>query len=293
MHFLLYGQRLRPVDQPYIETLLSYLDKNGIQYSIYSPLLKKMQANAIRTNHTYDIDSYEMLKTVEIDMLLSLGGDGTILHAVTLVKDLQIPIAGINLGRLGFLATIEKGYIEQAIQDLLDKKYRTEKRSMLSLESNKELFDGNMFALNDFTIHKRDDSSMIIIHTYINGDFLNSYWADGLVISTPTGSTGYNLSGGGPIIFPMSSNIAITPIAPHNLNVRPIVISEDDVLSFKIDGRDRNYLITLDSRSEKVSADIELTIKKSDWYAHIVVLENMSFIKTIHSKLYWGRDSRN
>lgn len=293
MHFLLYGQRLRSVDQPYIEILLSYLDKNSIQYSIFSPFLKKMRIQNIPTNHIYEIDCYSTLKSIQIDMLLSLGGDGTILNAVTLVKDLEIPIAGINLGRLGFLATIEKGYIEQAIQDLLDRKYETEKRSMLSLESNKKLFNGNMFALNDFTIHKRDDSSMIIIHTYINGDFLNSYWADGLVISTPTGSTGYNLSGGGPIIFPMSSNFAITPIAPHNLNVRPIVISENDILSFKIDGRDRNYLITLDSRSEKVSADIELTVKKSDWHAHIVVLENMSFIKTIHSKLYWGRDSRN
>lgn len=293
MQVLIFSQRLRTSDKPYVKLLLEVLDQHNIQYALYKPFKEMLKAEGVVTEETLLIDSFESLKEHAFDFVFSLGGDGTILQAVTLIRSLGIPIVGINLGRLGFLATIEKSKISEAVQQILDKKYRIEKRSMIELASDNNLFGPINFALNDFTIHKRDDSSMIIIHTYINGQFLNSYWADGLVVSTPTGSTGYNLSGGGPIVFPQSSNFAITPLAPHNLNVRPIVISDSDTLSFKIDGRDRNYLVTLDSRAEKITADQTLVVRKCSWHAHIVCLESVTFIKTIHDKLYWGLDSRN
>ena len=292
MHVLIFSQRLLKEDIPYVAEVIANLELNQIRYSIYSPFYKMLQEANISTKHEGLISRFEELSN-DIDMVLSLGGDGTILHAVTLVQSSEIPIAGINLGRLGFLAMIEKAHIAEAIQSLVKKDFNVQERTMIQLDTDQDLFGGDLFALNDFTIHKRDNASMIVIHSFINGQFLNSYWADGLVVSTPTGSTGYNLSGGGPIVFPLTSNFAITPIAPHNLNVRPIVISDKDELSFKIEGRDRNYLITLDARSEKVQADVPLTIRKCDWKTNLVVLSNNSFVKTIQNKLYWGRDSRN
>ena len=228
-----------------------------------------------------------------IDVVISMGGDGTMLRAVTLIADRQIPLLGINLGRLGFLASIEKKFIGQAITQLLKGMYHIEDRTMMYLETTAELFGNARFALNDFTLHKRDTSSMITIHTYINGDFLNSYWADGVIVSTPTGSTGYSLSCGGPIIFPNSGNFVITPVAPHNLNVRPIVISDTSVISFEIEGRSENFLCTLDSRFETVTSQHQLAVRKCDFTTRLVQLNNFSFLRTIHEKLTWGKDVRN
>ena len=224
---------------------------------------------------------------------MSLGGDGTILQAVTLVRDSKVPILGINMGRLGFLASIEKKLIPDAVYQLVTGSYEIEERSLLKLDSNENLFGEIPIALNDFTILKRDNSSMITIHTYINGDFLNSYWADGLIVASPTGSTGYSLSCGGPIIFPDSSSLVITPVAPHNLNVRPIVIPDHSVLSFEVEGRSENFLCTLDSRKEIIHSGHQLAIRKCEYNVRLIQLQPVSFLKTIHTKLNWGLDQRN
>ncbi len=293
MRVLIYSQRYKTADRAYVDILLNKLNKEGIAFSFYEPFHKLLiKKNPQFMDHPI-VRVEDTMNKKDFDFVLSLGGDGTILNAVTLVKKAEIPICGINLGRLGFMATIEKTKIEEAIDKLIRKEYRIEDRSMIKLESNKDLFNGLNFALNDFTLHKRDTSSMMIIHTYINGDFINSYWADGLIVSTPTGSTGYTLSCGGPIVFPESTNFVITPVAPHNLNVRPILISDDSEIEFKIEGRSKNYLCTLDSRSTKVTRKIELKVRRNDFNARIVLLDTISFIETIRKKLNWGLDSRN
>lgn len=215
------------------------------------------------------------------------------LDAVTLVRDSGIPILGINLGRLGFLATTNKEIIEQAIEALALNAFTIDQRTLLHLDSNYPLFGDAPYALNDFTILKRDTSSMIVVSAYINGEFLNSYWADGLILCTPTGSTGYSLSCGGPIIFPNSGNFAITPVAPHNLNVRPIVIPDDAIVSFEIQGRTDSFLCTLDSRFEAITPAHQIAIRKEDFLVNLIRLHEQNFMSTIRNKLYWGLDQRN
>ena len=239
------------------------------------------------------LKGYLDFKAREFNFVITLGGDGTILAATTFVKDSNVPILGINLGRLGFLASIEKTRIKDAINLLVDGRFTVENRSLLCLESNTPLFGGDNFALNDFTILKRDTSSMISIHTYINGAYLNTYWADGVILATATGSTGYSLSCGGPIIFPNSGNFVITPVAPHNLNIRPIVISDESVVSFEIEGRADSFLCTLDSRHELITADYHLAIRKADFHIKLIQLQGRGFMKTIRNKLAWGQDKRN
>lgn len=239
------------------------------------------------------ISDYTSLKAEKIDVVITCGGDGTILGATTLIRDLSIPILGLNLGRLGFLASVEQGLIDESLEKLFQGLYTIEERSMIRLESEPELFKGLNFALNDFTLHKRDTSSMITIHTYINGDYLTSYWSDGLIISTPTGSTGYSLSCGGPIIFPESNSFVITPVAPHNLTIRPLVISDDVVISFDIEGRSKSFLCTLDSRFESISPKHQVAVRKCEFNTKLIILHGLSFLRTIHEKLSWGADSRN
>lgn len=293
MKVLIYSRTLKQEDHPYVIELLETLDSKGVSFSFFEDYHKEISLVFPQYANHDTVGFGSGPKKGDFDFVFSLGGDGTILHAITLVKDAEIPICGINLGRLGFMATIEKTRIKEAIQKLETNEYRTESRTMLSLTSSSGLFESKSFALNDFTLHKRDTSSMMIVHTYVNDEFINSYWADGLVVSTPSGSTGYSLSCGGPIVFPESSNFIITPVAPHNLNVRPLVISDDNKLSFKIEGRSKNYMCTLDSRSEIIDADEELTVTKCPFVAKIVLLNDMSFIETIRKKLNWGLDSRN
>jgi NAD+ kinase len=293
MKVLIYSRILKEEDQPYVIELLQELESQHISFSFYEDYHKQISI-AFPQYADHEIVGYGSgPKIKEFDFVFSLGGDGTILRAVTLVQDAQVPICGINLGRLGFMATIEKTRIKEAISKLLKGEFRTESRTMLRLHSSKELFNNNSFALNDFTLHKRDTSSMMIVHTYVNDEFINSYWADGLVVSTPSGSTGYSLSCGGPIVFPESSNFVITPVAPHNLNVRPLVVSDGNKISFKIEGRSKNYMCTLDSRSEIITSEIELSVTKCEFVAKIVLLDDISFINTIRKKLNWGLDSRN
>ena len=228
-----------------------------------------------------------------MDFVLSVGGDGTLLDTVIQVGRLEIPIVGINTGRLGFLATVAKEMIQKAIDDLIEKQYSLESRTLVSLETSRPVFNGMNFALNEFTIHKRDTSSMIIVHTYINGQYLNSYWADGLIVATPTGSTGYSLSCGGPLITPGAKNFVITPVSPHNLNVRPIIVSDESVISFQIEGRSEKFLISLDSRSTAIDATVELKLRKADFSAKLVKFYGYSYFDTLRQKLNWGYDMRN
>ena len=229
----------------------------------------------------------------EIDFLISLGGDGTLLDTVTLVKDKNIPILGINFGRLGFLASISKEDLATAVDSLINHTYLIDKRSLIHLDSNESLFGESPFALNEFAIHKRDISPMVKIHTYLNGEFLNSYWADGLIVSTPTGSTGYNMSCNGPILFPESSSFVITPVAPHNLNVRSIVVPDTNVISFEVESRADQVICALDARREIVNKTIQLAVKREKFCINLIRLNENSFLSTLRSKLTWGLDKRN
>jgi len=246
-----------------------------------------------RFNQLVPIQTKEELKTHGINMIITAGGDGTMLKAAAFVGDTGIPLLGFNLGRMGFLAVVEKDAIRQMISTLEKGEYHIENRSTLQLISHPVIFQPGSFALNDFTILKRDNSSMIRIHTILNGEYLNTYWADGIILATPTGSTGYSLSCGGPIVFPQSGNFVLTPIAPHNLNVRPVVISDDAVLEFKVEGRSDNFLCTLDSQHALVTPDHTITLKKNMFSIRLIQLKGHTFLRTLRDKLMWGLDMRN
>ena len=235
----------------------------------------------------------EQLRELHVDLILSAGGDGTMLKAVAFGGDSGIPFLGFNLGRLGFLAVIEKDGIQSVVKSLKLGNYQIDKRSTLSIKSNIPIFENEVFALNDFTLMKRDNSSMIKIHTSLNGEFLNTYWADGLILATPTGSTGYSLSCGGPIVFPHSGNFVITPIAPHNLNVRPAVISDDSILEFTVEGRSENFLCTMDSNYGLITSEHVIQISRNQFDINLLKIEGHSFLKTLRNKLMWGLDLRN
>lgn len=229
-----------------------------------------------------------------LDILLTFGGDGTLLEAVTHVGRSGVPILGVNLGRLGFLATTSRENFNSAMDAVFKRRYTLEPRTLLKFQcSEQKLFDGFRFALNDFTILKKDTSSMIMVNAYINGEFLNSYWADGIIVATPTGSTGYSMSCGGPLVLPDSDNFIITPVSPHNLTVRPIVVPDNSELSFSIEGRSNNFLISLDSRFEVVDNSVKLVVKKEDFSINLLKLEDNNYFKTLRQKLHWGLDVRN
>ncbi len=274
------------------QELMHLLEKKNIECTIYRPFLDYLHTHQILDTQYPDFTESSFAKS-ELDYLICLGGDGTMLDTLMLVKDSAVPVLGINMGRFGFLASTPLNSIEMAIDELCNKSYRIDKRSLLKLESSEPVFGGFSFALNDFVLHKKDTSSMITVHTYLNGEFLNSYWADGLIISTPTGSSGYSLSCGGPLLFPRSSSFVITPIAPHNLNARPVVIPDDNILSFEIEGRGTSYLASLDSRSASITSQIQMAIKKADFDFHMIRLSSENYLSTLRTKLMWGIDNRN
>jgi NAD+ kinase len=231
--------------------------------------------------------------TDEIEFIISLGGDGTLLDTVTLVRNKRISIMGINFGRLGFLASIGREEVKTAVKAIAQRTYVEDTRTLIHLDASLPLFGKVPYALNDFSIHKRDVAAMIKIHTYLNGEFLNTYWADGLIVATPTGSTGYSLSCNGPVVFPESGSFVITPVAPHNLNVRPIVVPDDNIISFEIESRSEQIICALDSRREIVSKDVQLAIKKESFDIRLVRLSENNFLQTLRNKLTWGLDKRN
>jgi NAD+ kinase len=288
----IFGKTVNPKNIVFIEEILTQLKRHGLRY-----VMDEAYATLLRDNHGFHIDceTYSDFDSVRhgTEVLFSLGGDGTILDAITFIQNTETPILGINFGRLGFLANVGTDQIQEAIEVVAKGKYLIDKRSLIELHSNKPIFKEFPYALNEMTVQRKDQSSMITVHTYLNGELLNEYWADGLIISTPTGSTGYSLSCGGPIIYPTSGNFVITPIAPHNLNVRPIIVSDDVVLSFEVTGRGNSFLCTLDSRFEKIDSSFELAVKKAAFGARLVRLTDMNFISSLKNKLNWGRDQRN
>jgi len=231
--------------------------------------------------------------TAEIQAIVSLGGDGTLLDTVTLVRDNDVPIMGINFGRLGFLASIGRDEVQAAIKSLVNHSFVVDKRTLIHLDSNLPLFGNTPYGLNEFAIHKQDIAPMIKIYTYLNGEFLNTYWADGLIVATPTGSTGYSLSCNGPVVFPDSGSFVITPVAPHNLNVRPIVVPDDNIISFEIESRSEQVICALDSRREMVNKDVQLAVKKESFSLSLIRLSENNFLQTLRNKLTWGLDKRN
>jgi len=293
MQVVVFGKQSKDRDLPYIQSLFDALHGAGITTYVFTPYLLDLQDKIQFRGPHGAFDGYRDFSVHRIDCVIVLGGDGTMLYAVTVVRDSGVPMLGINLGRLGFLASIEKHLIEEAVQKLVQGHYTIAERSMLYLESVPSLFGDIPFALNDCTLLKRDTSSMITIHTFLNGDYLNSYWADGIVISTPTGSTAYSLSCGGPIVLPNSGNFVITPVAPHNLNLRPIVLSDQSVISFEIEGRADNFICTLDSRFELITALHQLAVRRNDFTVKLVQLQDSSFLHTLREKLTWGADLRN
>lgn len=290
MKIAVHGHTFKPEARPYIQYLFDELlaRKAEVQvYYAYEQFTKKQgilkPACATYTSGTDLFDA---------DFIFSVGGDGTLLEAVAINGSKGIPILGINAGTLGFLATTPKDNINEAIEAVFEGFYQLDERTLIRLVSDKPFFGDTGFGLNEFSILKRDTSSMIIAHTFINGEYLNSYWADGLIVSTPTGSTGYSLSVGGPLVLPHSNNFIISPVSPHNLNVRPMVVADSSVISFEIEGRHKKFLISLDSRSRVVDARCQLAVCKADFKSSLVKLNGYNFLETLRSKLGWGHDTR-
>src|SRR6476620_10263899 len=275
-----------------IQLFFDELQKEEIIPVIAAPFLKELHGS-IRLPDTFQTFSSHEDLTNDIDFLVSLGGDGTLLDTVTLVRDKMIPVIGINFGRLGFLASIGRDEVPEAVKALARRSFIVDKRTLIHIDSNLSLFHDVPYALNEFAIHKRDVSPMIKIHTYLNGELLNTYWADGLILATPTGSTGYNLSCQGPIIFPDAHSFVITPIAPHNLNVRSIVVPDTTIISFEIESRSDEVIVALDSRREIVNKNIQLAIRRESFTMNLVRLNENNFLQTMRNKLSWGLDKRN
>jgi len=276
-----------------LNALLLELHKHDVAICIFHDLLQKFELYAPGGKEAYIpfTSAYDLPEN--IDCLISLGGDGTVLDSVTLVGDSNIPILGINYGRLGFLASISKDELSLMVDALMNRTYVIEKRALIHLDANIPIFGTTPYGLNEFVLHKRDTSPMIKIHTYLNGEFLNSYWADGIIVSTPTGSTGYNMSCNGPILFPDSASFVITPVAPHNLNVRSIVVPNTSVISFEIEGRTDELICALDARKEIVPKTIELALKQELFSVSFIRLNENSYLTTLRTKLTWGLDKRN
>jgi len=295
MQIAIFGRYFKEERHNELQQFFDYLETKKIEFSVYRKFLEDGLRNGLKVSpKTKTFNNYNDFNKSKFDFVVSIGGDGTILMCLEFIRENETPIVGINTGRLGFLAGVAANESTAMIDDLVKGRFSIDSRTVLKLDSNKpNMFGGVKYALNDFVIHKKDSSSMITIHTFINGEFLNSYWSDGLIVSTPTGSTGYNLSCGGPILYPTSASLVITPIAPHNLNVRPIIISDNNVISFQVEGRSSSFLATLDSRSESIEANTELAVSKANFKMNLVRLNNENYLQTLRQKLMWGIDNRN
>ncbi|TDE31959.1 NAD kinase [Flavobacterium ranwuense] len=294
MKVAIYGQYYQNSTEPIINDIFVFFNKNNVEMIIESHFLLMLNERKIVEKKYKTFTSHTELDA-SFDMLISIGGDGTILRAATLVRDSGIPILGINAGRLGFLASVQKENIASFMQFVIDKKYTISKRALLSLTCSppNESIEEINFAMNEITVSRKDTTSMITIDTYLNDEFLNSYWADGLIISTPTGSTGYSLSCGGPILTPDVKSLVITPIAPHNLTARPLVVPDETEIRLKVSGREEYYLVSLDSRVTSIKNESILTLKKTPFQINMVEIPEETFLKTLRSKLLWGEDKRN
>ena len=293
MKVAIYGQYYKPEDKQYIKILFDTLRLHNIDFYVeqhyYTGLKEQFSKNLIKTFTTHkELNS-------SFNFMLTIGGDGTILRAVTFVRNLNIPIVGINTGRLGFLATVQKEEIAKAIEALLQQKFEVKERTLLqvSTQPNVANLKSLNFALNEVSISRKNTTSMITIETYLDDEYLTSYWADGLIIATPTGSTGYSLSCGGPVITPQAKSFALTPIAPHNLNARPLVVPYETKIKFKASGREDEFFLSLDSRISTIDSHTEIFVEKANFNLKMVQIHQQTFIKTLREKLLWGQDTRN
>jgi len=292
MKLALFGKSIGEENYPYLLQLISKLEENSCELLVYQPFLENLKkSRGFECKARAFSDHQDLLGNA--DMVFSIGGDGTLLDTVSLVRDSGIPVLGINLGRLGFLSSISRDEILPAVDKVLNGDYSIEERTLLMLSSERGLFGEFNFALNDLTVSRKDSTSLIVIKVYVDGIFLNSYWADGLIVATPTGSTAYSLSSGGPIVAPGSENFVITPLAPHNLTIRPIVISDKSRVSLSVEGRDKQYLVSLDSKTDVIKAGEELHVQRADFSFKLVKIERKDFYTTIRDKLKWGLDVRN
>lgn len=292
MELALYFRHYQEKYQPVLNHFFALCAEKNIDVCLSEEVMAAVQANTPHTENLTTFKDYHSLPK-DIDFLLSLGGDGTLLDTVQIVRHTQIPVAGINAGRLGFLADIDQQEVEELLVSLEHNTFSLEKRTLIHVDTNKPVFDEVNYGLNEFAIHKTDSSSMITIKVYLNGEYLNSYWADGLIIATPTGSTAYSLSCGGPIVFPTTKSFVLTPVAPHNLNARPMVIPDDTVLSFEVMSRSENYLCTIDSRSKTVDKSYQIAVRKEDFTFNLIRMPESHYLKTLRNKIKWGDDLRN
>ncbi|MFH2095926.1 MAG: NAD kinase [Bacteroidota bacterium] len=293
MKIAVYGKIFDSSFHDAVRLIFSTFENNRVEVILYEPFYKFIRKEMDFNPSHLALFSDHTGITMDTDFIISIGGDGTFLETVTFVRDKEIPLMGINSGRLGFLASISADELKKAFDMFFKNRFTVEARSLIRVESENGYFGDFPFALNDLTIHKNDSTSMITVHAYMNDVPLNSYWADGLIVSTPTGSTAYSLSAGGPIVVPNSNNFLITPLAPHNLTVRPIVVSDDNEISLKVECRSSNYLASLDCRSELMEPSAVLKIRKAGFQVKIVRLNNQDYFATLRNKLMWGIDKRN
>ena len=290
----IFGQFYHENAEKYIQLILSVLQSYNAEVYIEANFLEILKEHKGISSDVKTMDTFTNLDA-SYDLFFSIGGDGTILKSVTFVGDLGIPIVGINSGRLGFLATLQKENITESIHKIMKRDYSISERSLLSIETEppNSQFESLNFALNEIAVNRKNTTSMIKVETKVNDEYLTSYWSDGLIVATPTGSTGYSLSCGGPVIDPSTNSLVITPIAPHNLNARPLVIPDDWTISLRVSGREESYLVSLDSRIATLRNETIITIKKSPFTIKLVQLLDDSFLKTLRKKLLWGKDKRN
>ena len=293
MRIAIFGKNLNEENQPYMHRLMLDLMRNDVEVIVYKPFLERIKMVVPETLQPQAFSTHEELKG-RADLMFSIGGDGTILDAVPLLRDSGIPILGINMGRLGFISSVAKEEIERAVDDILHGRYSTERRSLLELVAPQGVFHDEVnYALNEINIIRNPEHSLLAIKVFVNDVFLNTYWGDGILMATPTGSTAYSLSAGGPILTPDARNFVITPIAAHNLTVRPIVIPDDSVVRIHVEGREKQFVFSMDSRVSALDTSTELVVRKADFCIHTVRMEDTDFFSTIRNKLMWGKDNRN
>ena len=292
MRIAIFGKEFNDNQLDYVRILVEVLENKGCKLLIWKPVYDFIKDRISFSEEVALFNDHRDLKG-QADLVFSVGVDVTILHSVRLVRDSGIPISGINLGRMGFLSSIPPGEILAAVDDIMENRYRIVKRTLISLISPHTLFSDFNFAFNELSINKKENSSLVVVHVWVNDQLLHSYWADGLIIATPTGSTAYSLSCGGPILTPDSNNFVITPIAPHNLSVRPVVIPDSSLIRIRVDSRDSQALVGLDSQSAVIIPENELVVGKADFEINLVQRLNENFFSTIRAKLNWGSDIRN
>lgn len=292
MKAAIYSRVMETEQEKDVQLFFDELARQNIEPIIYQHFYEQIKD---KINLRPDAKTFSLSEDLndETEFVITLGGDGTLLDTITFTRDKNISIMGINFGRLGFLASIGRDEMKTALKAIAKRSYIIDKRTMIHLDADLPLFGKVPYGLNEFSVHKRDTDPMIKIHTYLNGEFLNTYWADGLIVATPTGSTGYSLSCGGPIVFPDSGSFVITPVAPHNLNVRSIIVPDDNIISFEVESRSENIICALDSRREIVGKNVQLAVRKESFPLSLVRLSEDNFLQTLHNKLTWGLDRRN